>query len=229
MRNVFAFFALILLLAVPGPATAQESSGPQSSAPESPAPESSAPEVLNQQVREAVKAAAPATPNMTLAQKKAARLDELFASLKRESNAVKASRIATQIQSQWQNSGSATVDLMMGWAAKAIEDKKYAMAMDFLDQVTVMRPDYAEGWNRRATVNFLNRDYGRSMADIRRTLALEPRHFGAITGMAAILKSNGQTEAAFHALERALEVYPMLREAQREAGELAEQLAGQRT
>ena len=170
-----------------------------------------------------------ALPNQTLAQKRAARLDDLFASLKRESNEVKAARIASLIQLQWQNSGSATVDLMMGWAAKAMEEKKYSVALDFLDQVVVMKPDYAEGWNRRATLHFMMNDYGRSMADIQKTLTLEPRHFGAMAGMAAILKDTGRKEAALQAFERVLTVYPMMREAQKQAGELADELTGQRT
>ncbi|MBB3236216.1 tetratricopeptide repeat protein [Phyllobacterium endophyticum] len=200
MRNVYAVFIAIFL--VLSPAMAQEGAPLQQKA---------------------------ALPNQTLAQKRATRLDDLFASLKRESNEVKAARIAAQIQAQWQNSGSATVDLMMGWSAKAMEDKKYSVALDFLDQVVVMKPDYAEGWNRRATLNFMMNDYGRSMADIQKTLALEPRHFGAMAGMAAILKDTGRKEAALQAFERVLTVYPMLREAQKQAGELADELTGQRT
>lgn len=179
-----------------------------------------------------VPAAAPqatALPGKTLAEKRAARLDELFFALKRERNEAKATRIAEQIQAQWQNSGSATVDLMMQWAALAMTEKKYAVALDFLDQVTVMKPDFAEGWNRRATVNFLMNDYGRSMADIQKTLSLEPRHFGALAGLAAILKDTGNKEGALHAFEQVLAVYPMMREAQKQAGQLAEELTGQRT
>jgi len=202
MRNVVVF-SVAFLLALPAIATAQE-----------------IPPVQEQQA---------ALPNQTLAEKRTARLDDLFASLKRESNEIKAARIASQIQAQWQNSGSATIDLMMGWAAKAMEDKKYSVALDFLDQVVVMKPDYAEGWNRRATLNFLVNDYGRSMADIQKTLALEPRHFGAMAGMAAILKDTGRKEAALQAFERVLTVYPMMREAQKQAGELADELTGQRT
>jgi tetratricopeptide (TPR) repeat protein len=93
----------------------------------------------------------------------------------------------------------------------------------------VMKPDYAEGWNRRATLHFMMNDYGRSMADIQKTLTLEPRHFGAMAGMAAILKDTGRKEAALQAFERVLTVYPMMREAQKQAGELADELTGQRT
>jgi tetratricopeptide (TPR) repeat protein len=206
MRSVFAFFIGSVLMM--SPALAQETSGTD------------------------VPAAAPqatALPGKTLAEKRAARLDELFFALKRERNEAKATRIAEQIQAQWQNSGSATVDLMMQWAALAMTEKKYAVALDFLDQVTVMKPDFAEGWNRRATVNFLMNDYGRSMADIQKTLSLEPRHFGALAGLAAILKDTGNKEGALHAFEQVLAVYPMMREAQKQAGQLAEDLTGQRT
>ncbi|MEK1854158.1 MAG: hypothetical protein AAAC48_20425 [Phyllobacterium sp.] len=202
MRSVFAFSIGTLLVISPAPTMAQEQAPVEQQA---------------------------ALPNQTLAQKRAARLDDLFASLKRESNEVKAARIASLIQLQWQNSGSATVDLMMGWAAKAMEEKKYSVALDFLDQVVVMKPDYAEGWNRRATLHFMMNDYGRSMADIQKTLTLEPRHFGAMAGMAAILKDTGRKEAALQAFERVLTVYPMMREAQKQAGELADELTGQRT
>ncbi|MRG54995.1 hypothetical protein GF108_05275 [Phyllobacterium sp. SYP-B3895] len=202
MRSVFAFSVVTSLAILPALAFAED---------EAP---------IGQQA---------ALPDMTQAQKRALRLDELFASLKRESNEVKAARIASLIQSQWQNSGSATVDLMMGWAAKAMEHKKYSVALDFLDQVVTMKPDFAEGWNRRATLHFLMNDYGRSMADIQKTLALEPRHFGAMAGMAAILKDTGRKEAALQAFERVLTVYPMMREAQKQAGELADELTGQRT
>lgn len=208
MRNVFAFFIGYFLLMSPALALAQETSG------------TDAPAAVPQ---------AASLPGKTLAEKRSARLDELFFALKRERNEAKATRIAEQIQAQWQNSGSATVDLMMQWAALAMTEKKYAVALDFLDQVTVMKPDFAEGWNRRATVNFLMNDYGRSMADIQKTLSLEPRHFGALAGLAAILKDTGNKEGALHAFEQVLAVYPMMREAQKQAGQLAEDLTGQRT
>lgn len=208
MRSVFALLTGISLVISPVVSVAQDKLGAEE--------QISTPQVA-------------ALPDQTLAQKRAARLDTLFDQLKRESNAMRASRIASQIQAQWQNSGSATIDLMMGWANKAMEDKKYPVAMDFLDQVTTMKPDYAEGWNRRATLNFLMNDYGRSMSDIQKTLALEPRHFGAMAGMGAILKSTNRKEAALGVFERILTVYPMMREAQKEVGEISDELTGQRT
>lgn len=164
--------------------------------------------------------AAPAAP-------KADPLDTLFASLKRERNEASAGRIATQIWSQWAQSGSATVDLLMGWGNDAIGKKNFPVALDFLDQIVTLKPDFAEGWNRRATVHYMMDDYALSMSDIDHTLALEPRHFGAMSGMAEILKATGHKDLALDAYERALAVYPMMRKAQAEVATLSDELAGE--
>ena len=59
-----------------------------------------------------------------------------------------------------------------------------AMAMPILDDIVARLPDWAEGWNKRATVLYLIGEYDRSLADCDRVLALEPRHFGALAGTA---------------------------------------------
>jgi tetratricopeptide (TPR) repeat protein len=155
------------------------------------------------------------------------RLDVLFGELKRAQNERAAGRVASRIGEEWINSGSASVDLMMIWAKKAMEEQKFDIALDFLDQVVVMRPEYAEGWNRRATVHFMMQNYAKSMADIEQTLELEPRHFGAIAGMAQIFKLRGNKQLAFNAYQRVLDIYPMLRNAQNEVSTLSEELAGE--
>jgi tetratricopeptide (TPR) repeat protein len=154
-------------------------------------------------------------------------LDKLFAELKRQSNEKAAERLAGRIWKEWFKSGSATIDLMMQWSSDAIEAKKYDVALDFLDQVTTLSPNYAEGWNRRATVHYLMQNYGKSMSDIERTLELEPRHFGALSGMAQILKATGRKELALEAYQRVLDIYPMMRKAQNEVATLLEELSGE--
>lgn len=156
-----------------------------------------------------------------------ARLDKLFSDLKRERNPRAAERIANFIREEWGRSGSESIDLMMQWSAKAMDDKKFDTALDFLDQVTMLAPDYAEGWNRRATLHYMMNSYAKAMADIDRALRLEPRHFGALSGMAAIFKAYDRKEAALDAYARVLAVYPMLREAQEEMATLADDLAGE--
>lgn len=155
------------------------------------------------------------------------RLDQLFAELKRAGSEQAAQRISNRIRQEWFRSGSASIDLLMQWAQKAADEEKNDVAMDFLDQVVVLAPTYAEGWNRRATLHFAMEDYAKSMADIGRTLQIEPRHFGALGGMAAILRDAGRKEAAMRAYERLLDVYPMMRNAQTELGKLADETAGQ--
>ncbi len=155
------------------------------------------------------------------------RLDTLFSELKRTANAAAARQVAGRISALFAQSGSATIDLLMSRAARGIEEKNYALALDMLDQVIMLDPDYVEGWNRRATVHFLMKNHAKSMADIERVLELEPRHFGALTGMAAILQAEDRDESALGAYERALEVYPMMREAQEAVGRIADELAGE--
>lgn len=165
----------------------------------------------------------PEEPELTHEQK----LDKLFADLKRAGNERTASRIAGRIWQEWGNSGSASVDLMMGWAKSAMDKQKYDVALDFLDLVVTIDPDYAEGWNRRATVHFMMHNFGKSMADIEQTLELEPRHFGALSGMAQIMLGRGNNQLALLAYTKVLAVYPMDRNAQNQVSTISEELAGE--
>jgi tetratricopeptide (TPR) repeat protein len=159
---------------------------------------------------------------------KTERLDALFADLKKAKSPAVAEGVAGRISREWADSGSASVNVMMNWASEAIEAKKYPTAMDFLDQVVVLQPDYAEGWNRRATLHFMMDNYAKSMADIERTLKLEPRHYGALSGMGQIFMVLDNKPLALRSYERALEVYPMMRNLQEQVGQLADELAGSR-
>jgi tetratricopeptide (TPR) repeat protein len=157
-----------------------------------------------------------------------ASLDDLFVRLKKERTASAAERIADDIQARWLDSGSATIDLMVGWSEQALHDKKFDVALDFLDQVTVLAPAYAEGWNRRAIAHFLQGDQAKAMTDIEKVLQLEPRHFGALAGLANILRARGHDEMALRAYEQVLALYPGNREAQDAVTDLTEQLTGDR-
>lgn len=117
----------------------------------------------------------------------------------------------------------------MAWAATAMRSKNYAKAEDLLDQVVVLNPEFAEGWNRRATLYFTKLDYSRSLADIEKTLALEPRHFGALSGLAVIMQRLNRNQDALKAWYRVLEIYPANKAAQDAVIALEEELAGSRT
>ena len=166
-----------------------------------------------------------AAPKEAVAKGQQGRLDRLFVELKKERNEKAAERIAGRIWQEWNHSGSASIDLMMEWSKTAMEKRKFDVALDFLDQVVMLRPAYAEGWNRRATVHYMMQNYRKSMADIDRTLRLEPRHFGALSGMAAMLKATDRKELALEAYQRVLDIYPMMRSAQDEVATLSEELS----
>jgi tetratricopeptide (TPR) repeat protein len=173
-------------------------------------------------------AAQPATPDAPAPpMTKQALLDKLFTDLKRERNEKAAQRIAGNIWNEWFQSGSASIDLMMQWSQKAIENQKFDVALDFLDQVVTLQPTYAEGWNRRATVHFMMKNYGKSMSDIDHTLQLEPRHFGALSGLAQIMAVTGHKQSALEAWQKVLAIYPMMRSAQDQVATLSEELAGE--
>ncbi|MEL6201474.1 MAG: hypothetical protein AAFR39_03860 [Pseudomonadota bacterium] len=153
------------------------------------------------------------------------RLDRLFAELKRTRNPRAAKPLADGIWAEWRRSGSATTDLYVEWANTALERDQYNVALDFLDQVVLRDPNYAEGWNRRATLHFHMANFKKSMNDIARVLELEPRHFGALSGMAAILERNGNLAAALDAWTRVAELYPAMESAQSAIERLSEELA----
>ena len=91
-----------------------------------------------------------------------------------------------------------------------MEAKKVDIALKLLDSVIKLRPDYVEAWNRRATLHFANKDFGKSVADIRQVLAREPRHFGAWAGLGHIYMSTGDKKRAVEAYRRALAIHPHL-------------------
>ena len=153
-------------------------------------------------------------------------LDGMFAALRRERDAARAARISRSIWREWGRYEDETVNLFANWAASAMSRKKYGVALDLLDRVTVMAPDYAEGWNKRATLHFLRRDFAKSLADIERTLALEPRHFGALAGMGTILVQLDRKPEALAVWYRALAIYPTMKAAQTAVEKLEEELAG---
>ncbi|MDZ7928350.1 MAG: hypothetical protein U5L46_15470 [Agrobacterium sp.] len=155
-------------------------------------------------------------------------IDSLFASLKKERNAVKARSIANQIASEWNDSGSATINLLMQWAGEAADEKRNAAAFDFLDQAILLDPGYVQAPYRRAMVHFADGNTRKAMADINLTLETEPRYFPALASLANILEASGRDDLALKAWERYLALYPADKDARKEAVDLSEKLAGTR-
>ncbi|WP_018689151.1 tetratricopeptide repeat protein [Ahrensia kielensis] len=154
------------------------------------------------------------------------RIDDFFTQLKKTRTPGAANRLASNIWSEWFRSGSASIDLLMQWSDEATKRKDFNIALDLLDQVITRQPDYAEGWNRRATLHYAMSNYNKSMADIQKVLALEPRHFGALSGMANILEQSGNKQAALDAWQRVLDIYPAMRPGQNAVIRLYDELSG---
>ncbi|MFO1117885.1 MAG: tetratricopeptide repeat protein [Beijerinckiaceae bacterium] len=135
-------------------------------------------------------------------------LDRLFAQLKASSDADGAKGVAEAIQRVWLRSGSDTADVLMSRIIAALAVHDIPTAEKLLDAVVSLQPNWAEAWNKRATVRFMRDDIEGAMNDIEETLRREPRHFGALTGLAAILQKSGFDKRALEAYRRALAIYP---------------------
>jgi len=168
-------------------------------------------------------------PAAPAAVSKTEQIDALFASLKAEADPDAADQIENEILDLWLQSGSDTVDLLMQWTLKAMEEKQYPRALDFLDRIILLEPGYVEGWNKRATVYFLMDDYGNSIADIGKVLELEPRHFGALSGLGIMFQAVGDDERAKAAFKAALDVDPHLDNVREELDQLEADTAGEDT
>lgn len=137
-------------------------------------------------------------------------LDFLFGALKVAPDAASAKHVEGRIWALWTATQSDTTMLLMTRAKTAVEKKQVEVAIRLLDKVVRLKPDYVEGWNRRATLHFLQNDYAKSLADLREVLLREPRHFGALTGLGMIMREVGDDRRALDALRKALEINPHL-------------------
>jgi len=154
-------------------------------------------------------------------------LDSLFSELKSAPSAEAAKAAEAAILRRFLISGSDTVDLLMTWAIDSMNKEDYPLALDILDNIVMMKPDYAEGWNKRATVYYLADEYGKSLADIRRVLSLQPKHFGALSGLGMIMRELGEKEKAKVAFREALAIDPYLDNVKKVLDELEKETAGQ--
>jgi tetratricopeptide (TPR) repeat protein len=187
-----------------------------------PASAGGAPIVLVQEALEEV----PGPPEDALARRDAL-LDSLFERLAAAPDESTARLLEEAVWQIWLRSGSDTVDVLMQQSIKAMGENEPAKALDILDAVVALAPDYAEGWNKRATVLFVLDRHGESMRDIARVLELEPRHFGALSGIGLIQRELGEKERALAAFRQALTIHPFLPGARKAIEELTKDVEGQ--
>jgi tetratricopeptide (TPR) repeat protein len=153
-------------------------------------------------------------------------LNTLFDALKVSPDAQSAKAIEERIWAVWIVSGSDTCNLLMGRARAAADEKDYDLAIKLLNAVVELKPDYIEGWNRRATIYYLKKDYARSIADIREVLSREPRHFGALSGLGLILQEIGDDKHALEAYRRVLAIDPRQEHVAETVKSLSEKVEG---
>ncbi len=137
-------------------------------------------------------------------------LDFLFDALKVAPDPDTAKQVENRIWALWLASGSDTANLLMNRAKTAADDNDLDLALQFLDSIVKIKPDYVEAWNRRATIRYMRKEYGQSLEDIREVLRREPRHFGAMSGLGMILQEFGDEKHALDVFRRALAVHPHL-------------------
>jgi tetratricopeptide (TPR) repeat protein len=153
-------------------------------------------------------------------------IDFLFDALKAAPDAEIAKQVENRIWAMWLASGSDTADLLMSRVKAAIEAKDVQLAIQLLDSIIEIKPDYIEAWNRRATLFFAMKDYGRAMADIQEVLSREPRHFGALAGLGMILEELGEDKQALEAFRKALAINPYMQKIPEQVKALAEKVEG---
>jgi tetratricopeptide (TPR) repeat protein len=147
-------------------------------------------------------------------------VDGLFDQLYAADNPFEGRKIEHKIWEAWMVSGSDTIDALMKGGVAVMDAGDYKRAEDIFSSMIELKPDYAEAYNKRATVRFLAGDYAGSVADIERTLKLEPRHFGALSGLGTIMEKLDNLPEALHAWRRALAADPYLADAPEKLKEL---------
>jgi tetratricopeptide (TPR) repeat protein len=138
-------------------------------------------------------------------------LDFLFGALKLAPDEESAKAIADRIWGVWLGSGGDTTNLLISRVRSAIESKDLDLAIQLLDSIVEFKPEYVEGWNQRATVHYMKKDYTRALADLAQVLKREPRHFGALFGIGVIMQEFGDDRRALEVYRRALELDPHMK------------------
>lgn len=157
------------------------------------------------------------------------RLDGLFAHLQTTSSRPEAEAAQRQIWLIWTECDDSQADRLLQSGIQAMAARRHGLALQYFDRLVERAPDFAEGWNKRATVHYLMEDYAASVFDIERTLELEPRHFGALSGLGMIYDAIGEPAAALRSFEAAVAINPHLDGTRQRIDELRRQLRGSPT
>jgi tetratricopeptide (TPR) repeat protein len=154
------------------------------------------------------------------------RLDPLFEKLKAATTDETAHEIELVIWHIWSEPKTAGGRVLFRQGMQFMEDGKNDKALESFNALVEIEPQFAEGWNRRATLHYLMGNFDASVADIEHTLALEPRHFGALSGLGLIYDALDQKEAALKAFRAALAIHPHMAGIRQRTKELTVEVEG---
>lgn len=152
--------------------------------------------------------------------------EKMFEELLAAPTEEEANDTALDIWAAWMESGSDAADLVMERAVQAQALGEAELAMALYDRVLAIQPDYAEAWNRRATLFLTQKNYAEALRDVNEALRHEPRHFGAWGGLGAVLENLGALDEALVAYTNALEIYPLYPAAQQGIARIRRQQEG---
>ena len=135
-------------------------------------------------------------------------LDDLFEQLAVTTSDEEASNITREIWQRWTANDDPDVSQLMQIGIRALNYSTYRKALQSFDRVIEIAPEFAEGWNKRATLYYHIKEYRRSIDDIKKTLRLEPRHFGAWSGLGLVSIAQENYSGALAAFKKALSINP---------------------
>ena len=170
-----------------------------------------------------------AVPAVSPADQQDPRLGELFTALADAPGTGQALTIEAAIWTIWLDGRQPSLNDLMAQGIDAMNARRFPDAVKRFSELIDAEPLFAEAWNKRATVYYLMDRYEDSVRDIERTLALEPRHFGAISGMGLIFLERGDEVGALDAFEKVLEIHPNARGARFYVEQLRQRLRGRQT
>ncbi|WP_210513841.1 tetratricopeptide repeat protein [Hymenobacter terricola] len=151
-------------------------------------------------------------------------LDDLFAQLRTATAPAEIEALQNGIWQLWLATGDVALDKALEAGIRAMQMDDYGVAIKYFTDIIQLKPELAEGWNKRATALYLRGEYRASLADIAETLRREPRHFGALWGQVDILRQLGEHRRALQVLERISAICPGLPGLREQQRSLREQL-----
>ena len=152
--------------------------------------------------------------NFAQADQKDERLIELFDKLFLSTNNMEASKLLFNIWDIWSIADNQETQIIFDEANQFMDVGELDNAIELFTKVVKQSPEFAEGWNKRATVYFLKGELNKSISDIEKTLNLEPRHFGALDGLAEIYLMQDDLVGAAVIYRRILEIIPSSKKSQ---------------